>query len=329
MEQADILTRLFATPLYQFTQPGSRTFLLYLATSLLLATILHLRDAANKDGERGPLSSIFPQSVYSHPSAVVDYVFFFTNTILYAVIMVPLGALGPYISNSLLALLNSVSTPVVLTDISGVTATILFTLALALLSDFGSFVSHWWMHRNPLLWEFHKVHHSAEVLTPITVYRMHPLDDIVTAGIIGTITGTFDALTRFYVAPGLSPYTIYGVGIIAFLFFVTGYHLRHSHIWLSYGPTLSKILISPAQHQIHHSKAKRHWNKNYGFTFAIWDYLFGTLYVPKEREEIDFGIGNDEEHEYHSTKNLYLLPFKKALRVAKSRAGTHPPKTSR
>ena len=326
MEQADTFTRLFVTPLYQFTQPGSRTFLLYLATSLLIATIIHVRDAANGAESRRPLSFLFPQHLYTHPSAVVDYVFFFTNTILYAVIMVPLGALGPFISNSLSSLLHSISTPSVLTEISGLTATIMFTLALALLSDFGSFVAHWWMHRNPLLWEFHKVHHSAEVLTPITVYRMHPLDDIITAGIIGGITGTFDALTRFYVAPGLSPYTIYGVGIISFLFFVTGYHLRHSHVWLSYGPLLSKILISPAQHQIHHSKAKRHWNKNYGFTFAIWDFLFGTLYVPKEREEIDFGIGNNEEHEYRSTKNLYLLPFKKALRLATTNSRKEPSK---
>ena len=328
MEQVDTLTRLFITPLYQFTQPGSRTFLLYLATSLLIATIIHIRDAAQGTHIGRPFSFLFPKRIYSHPSAIVDYVFFVTNTVLYAVIMVPLGALGPYVSNSLLAFLHSVSTPVVLTEASSLTATVVFTLAMALLSDFGSFVSHWWMHRNPLLWEFHKVHHSAEVLTPITVYRMHPLDDIITAGIIGGITGTFDALTRFYIAPGLSPYTIYGLGIISFLFFVTGYHLRHSHVWLSYGPLVSKILISPAQHQIHHSKAKRHWNKNYGFTFAIWDYLFGTLYVPKEREEIDFGIGNNEEQEYRSTKNLYLLPFKKAFRLATARPGTPPRKKS-
>jgi sterol desaturase/sphingolipid hydroxylase (fatty acid hydroxylase superfamily) len=318
MEQVDTFSKLFVTPLLQFTQPGSRTFLVYLGTSLLIATIIHMRDAATGTEHRRPLSFLFPKQVYTHPSAVVDYIYFFTNTILYAVIMAPLGALGPFISNTITGFLESVSSPYVMTEISGITATLVFTLALALLSDFGSFVSHWWMHRNPLLWEFHKVHHSAEVLTPITVYRMHPLDDIITAGIIGGITGTFDALTRFYVAPGLSPYAIYGVGIITFLFFVSGYHLRHSHIWLSYGPTLSKILISPAQHQIHHSKAKRHWNKNYGFTFAIWDYLFGSLYIPKEREHIDFGIGNNEEPEYRSALNLYLLPFKKAFRVAKA-----------
>lgn len=326
MEQLDTFSRLFITPLYQFTQPGSRTFILYLSTSLLIATILHMRDAASGPERHGPIASLFPKRVYTHPSAVVDYVFFFTNTILYAVIMVPLGALGPFISNTILSVLESVSSPHVITEASGLAATIFFTLSMALLSDFGSFLSHRWMHRNPLLWEFHKVHHSAEVLTPITVYRMHPLDDIITAGIIGGITGTFDALTRFYVAPGLSPYAIYGVGIISFLFFVSGYHLRHSHIWLSYGPLLSKILISPAQHQIHHSKATRHWNKNYGFTFALWDYLFGSLYIPREREQIEFGIGNNEEAEYHSTKNLYFLPFKKALRLVRPPSQTPPSK---
>jgi sterol desaturase/sphingolipid hydroxylase (fatty acid hydroxylase superfamily) len=148
---------------------------------------------------------------------------------------------------------------------------------------------------------------------------MHPLDDILTMSVIGILTGTADAFARFFVSPSISLYTVYGIGIATYLFFVTGYHLRHSHIWLSYGPVLSAIFISPAQHQIHHSKAKRHWNKNYGFIFAIWDYLFGSLYIPKEKETIEFGIGNGEEHLYSSPLRLYLLPFKRALAILTKR----------
>jgi sterol desaturase/sphingolipid hydroxylase (fatty acid hydroxylase superfamily) len=114
-------------------------------------------------------------------------------------------------------------------------------------------------------------------------------------------------------------YTVYGLGIASYLFFLSGYHLRHSHIWLSYGPIGSTIFISPAQHQIHHSKAKRHWDKNFGFIFAFWDYLFGSLYIPKEKETIEFGIGNGEDHLYSSPLQLYVLPFKKALRLMRRR----------
>jgi sterol desaturase/sphingolipid hydroxylase (fatty acid hydroxylase superfamily) len=87
-------------------------------------------------------------------------------------------------------------------------------------------------------------------------------------------------------------------------------------VWFSYGPLLSKLFISPAQHQIHHSSARKHWDKNFGFIFAFWDLFFRSLYVPKEREELTFGLGEgrQEDIQYRSVTALYLLPFKKAYR---------------
>ncbi len=250
---------------------------------------------------------------------MVDYIYFILNSILYAVILAPFMGIGFFVSSHLYRTLEAVGTPTVLASFSPLWATIIFSIVIALLADFGTFITHYWMHRFPLLWEFHKVHHSAEVMTPLTVYRMHPLDDILTMSMIGILTGIADALARFFVSPAISLYTVYGLGIASYLFLLTGYHLRHSHIWLSYGPILSKVFISPAQHQIHHSKAKRHWNKNYGFIFAIWDYLFGSLYVPKEKEQIEFGIGNGEEALYSNPLKLYVLPFTKAFALLKKR----------
>jgi sterol desaturase/sphingolipid hydroxylase (fatty acid hydroxylase superfamily) len=232
---------------------------------------------------------------------------------LYAIILAPFAGLGLFVSRHLHDLLGAMFTPSVLTSLAPLWATIIFSIVIALLADFGTFITHYWMHRSRVLWEFHKVHHSAEVLTPLTVYRMHPLDDILTMSVIGLLTGTADALARFFISPSISHYTVYGLGIASYLFFITGYHLRHSHVWLSYGPVLSSIFISPAQHQIHHSKAKRHWDKNYGFIFAVWDYLFGSLYIPKERETIEFGIGDGEDQLYSNPLNLYLLPFTRAF----------------
>jgi sterol desaturase/sphingolipid hydroxylase (fatty acid hydroxylase superfamily) len=193
-------------------------------------------------------------------------------------------------------------------------ATILFSIVLALAADFATFFAHFLMHKSPLLWEFHKVHHSAEVLNPFTVYRMHPLDDIITLLIGGVVTGGVDALMRFFISPLGSPYTLYGLGVITLLFYLFGYNLRHSHVWVSYGDWISKLLISPAQHQIHHSKARRHWDKNYGFIFAFWDRLFGSLYVPKGFEKLEFGIGNNEERDFSSVVRLYVVPFRNAFR---------------
>jgi sterol desaturase/sphingolipid hydroxylase (fatty acid hydroxylase superfamily) len=302
-------------PLDHFTNPSSRAFLLYLATSLLVALYIHRKEARLHRDAQGPLGAIFPGQVYTHRSAVVDYIYFITNTMLYAFILAPFAGLGVAISQWTQRGLGVFFTQHVMTDLSPMWATVGFSILVALLADFGTFYAHYWIHRIPVLWEFHKVHHSAEVMTPITVFRMHPLDDVITLFVVGTLTGVSDAAIRFFITPNVSPYGMYGIGVASFLFFLSGYHLRHSHIWLSYGPTLSRLFISPAQHQIHHSKAKQHWDKNYGFILAIWDWMFGSLYVPKEREQIEFGIGNGEEHLYSSPLKLYVLPFKKALAI--------------
>src|SRR5262249_41939518 len=57
-----------------------------------------------------------------------------------------------------------------------------------------------------------------------------------------------------------------------------------------------------------------------GFGFAIWDWMFGTLYPVDRREPIRIGMNGQEEAEYHSVKAMYLLPFVKAWRRLKGKA---------
>jgi sterol desaturase/sphingolipid hydroxylase (fatty acid hydroxylase superfamily) len=132
-------------------------------------------------------------------------------------------------------------------------------------------------------------------MTPLTLYRSHPIEvmlsllrDFLT---IGLITGVFFYMFGESVDAGL----ILGVNAGRFIFNIAGANLRHSHVWLSYGQRLEKIFISPAQHQIHHSDNFNHYNKNYGSQFALWDWVFGTLYVTNGREKVTFGL---------KTKNL-------------------------
>src|SRR5690606_34693681 len=113
--------------------------------------------------------------------------------------------------------------------------------------------------------------------------------------------------------------TLFGSNVIFALFHLLGSNLRHSHIWWSFGPTLSRILISPAQHQIHHSKAPQHWNRNYGEVFALWDWLFGTLYVPgPQREPLEFGIAGTEGQEHDTLLKAYLVPFLNCARILRA-----------
>ena len=58
-------------------------------------------------------------------------------------------------------------------------------------------------------------------------------------------------------------------------------HLQHSHMWISFRGLLGRVFISPAHHQVHHSDNPKHFNTNYGSCLALWDWMFGTLYVPR------------------------------------------------
>jgi sterol desaturase/sphingolipid hydroxylase (fatty acid hydroxylase superfamily) len=78
---------------------------------------------------------------------------------------------------------------------------------------------------------------------------------------------------------------------------------------------LSHILSSPAQHQIHHGSEPRHFDKNFGLMFSLWDWIAGTLYVPRAVEQVRFGLSGREHEEYNSLWRLYSLPFVKAKAV--------------
>lgn len=300
-----------------FLLPSSRLFLAYLCTSLLIALVAHAVAARGRGVESNPIADIIPKNVYLHRSAVVDYAYFVVNSIVSALVLAPFAGVGVIVSARVAQFLRELG---VATDSLGVTpwlVNVFGTLALVMVADFSSFIVHLWFHRVPLLWEFHKVHHSAEVMTPVTVLRMHPVDDLMTMLVSGVFMGMADSVLRVCVAPGFSPVGLYGITIFTFIFYLFGYNLRHSHVWVSYGPWLSRLLISPAQHQIHHSKANRHWNKNYGFMFAFWDWMFGSLYVPEKRETLEFGLGTSEDGEYSSVLRLYGLPFVKLFKKFK------------
>ena len=105
--------------------------------------------------------------------------------------------------------------------------------------DFGRFVAHCLLHEMPILWEFHKVHHSAEVLTPMTAFRVHPVDLLVMTwgGIFfsGLVTWAFHTLSN---AP-VDVFTFLSLNVLLWLSNTVG-NLRHTRVWITYGPWLGK-----------------------------------------------------------------------------------------
>ncbi len=85
---------------------------------------------------------------------------------------------------------------------------------------------------------------------------------------------------------------------------------------------MSRLFISPAQHQIHHSTDPKHWNKNFGYIFAFWDLFSKTLYVPEHRETLEFGVPGSNAADFSTVPRMYLLPFKKAGHVLATGVGS-------
>lgn len=186
-----------------------------------------------------------------------------------------------------------------------------FTVFAALATDFATWVTHVLGHRVPALWALHKLHHSAEVLTPATAFRHHPAYWAVDAVVDAAIAGPALGVAYWAFGGHVAPTTLFGVNLVYAAFQLFGGGLRHSHLWLSLGPALGHVFISPAQHQIHHSAAPRHHDTNFGEVFALWDWAFGTLYVPREHEALTFGLGGPSIHV--DLRTAWLRPIREAL----------------
>lgn len=163
----------------------------------------------------------------------------------------------------------------------------------------------------PVLWLFHKVHHSAERLTPFTNYRIHPVELVVMAVVPNALIGLVSGIAWYASGGEVGVYTFFGLHVGVFAYNVIG-NLRHWHVWVSFGPALNRWLLSPVHHQIHHSRDPRHYGKNRGYALALWDQLFGTLYVPQAPEPLTFGLGDGTDGEWHSVTAMYGRPFREA-----------------
>jgi len=306
-----------------FFVPQERIYILYLLTAAVMAWFVWLVETREEAEAGRPrpkfLTWLFPREIYAHNSAKQDYFIFYVNGLIYygiaAQFLMTERPFAVLARRGLVSLFGPLDHPV----LTGVAAVAAFTVATALLYDLGVYLMHLMTHKIPALWAFHKVHHSAEVLTPLTLLRMHPVDLFLNLVLVSLLTGAGLGLFSYLAAREVTDIRVLEINVLLFAFYFAGYNLRHSHIWLHYPPWLAKILISPAQHQIHHSTAPRHFDKNFGLMFSFWDRLFGSVYDPKEKEEIVFGISRKERNPYSSMKALYVQPFTEIRDLARAR----------
>ena len=300
----------FISPLSALNEPQERLYWNYLLMAYLMGALIFWARHRQIQGLKETLLALFPKEIWCQRSVIHDIGFSYLMLILQFTSMGLIAAvIGNQMAQCFAETQQRFPSGVLPFSADNGYITLLVTLILTLASDFALYLAHWLLHRLPLLWPFHAMHHSAETLTPFTGYRQHPVDTLFNALVSGIIVGLVFGLLRLLLGPSIHFLGVGGQSVLMLIFYLFGYHLRHTHIWLDYGPRLSRIFISPAQHQIHHSQDRNHYGKNLGYMLAIWDGLFGTLYVPKKREALRFGIGDSFFGPKPSFLSLLFKPF--------------------
>ncbi len=287
----------------------ARHFWLYTICGIAMGYVVH-----RLSGDKTPFHRVlFARNVWLSRSALNDYGIAVINPFIQFLALTWVVSHFAALMQAGFALIEAAGVTGKVIGHDTILVSALLTLTLFVVDDFLRWGLHYIEHKVPVLWEFHKVHHTAEVLNFITAERFHPVE-MLFLGIgfaIGAtlVNGTF----ILFFGDTLTVGAVAGANVIFVAFNVIGGVLRHSPVWVSFGPRLERWLISPAMHQIHHSSDPRHYDSNLGGALAVWDRMFGTLYIPQGREEISYGIGA-ENSEYDSLTALYALPFVKAAK---------------
>ncbi|WP_066632727.1 sterol desaturase family protein [Labilibacter marinus] len=162
-------------------------------------------------------------------------------------------------------------------------------------------ITAYWIHRGthaiPILWRFHRVHHSDTTMDSSTVFRFHPFELILVFGIGNIVTAALFGTDVFSMA-------CYYFILYVFFFF------EHANLkfpsWLN--TTLGLIFVMPDHHRVHHQQNQFYTNSNYADIFILWDRIFGTFKM-MPIEKMKYGLA-----EFNTKKKqefLYLIksPF--------------------
>ena len=133
------------------------------------------------------------------------------------------------------------------------------------LSELGGYWGHRASHEVPLLWRFHRVHHSAPELDWLAPNRRHPIDSIV-----ALLSTSLPVLALGFGVPTVAAHFALKrlQGLVV-----------HANVDIRLGP-LDRLVVTPMYHHWHHSAEPGTWNKNYAGSVPAVDWLFGTMYLP-------------------------------------------------
>jgi sterol desaturase/sphingolipid hydroxylase (fatty acid hydroxylase superfamily) len=171
-------------------------------------------------------------------------------------------------------------------------------LTMFVVADFIQWNIHRLLHRVPMLWEFHKLHHSVEEMGVAAHFRYHFMENVIYK-------------TLQYIPLAMLGFGLQDFFIIHIISVALG-HLNHSNLNITYGP-LKYIFNNPAMHIWHHAKEmpeNHRYGINFGLSLSVWDYLFGTAHIPNNGRDVTLGFENSEQYP-NTFWQQTIAPFRK------------------
>jgi sterol desaturase/sphingolipid hydroxylase (fatty acid hydroxylase superfamily) len=289
VNQLSDLVVLIAYQGLRFLNPRESYCLAYLGAALIFALAVMLWRRRGRSHRRGLGRLLGGRKLWMHASTAVDFKLYLLNGVL---VMVAYGALEVSSeawrsgAHGVLSALFGAAPPLPTPRwVAGTVTTVVQVLVLEL----GYWSLHYAFHKVPAMWAIHRVHHSAEVMTPLTEWRQHPLEFIAFANVLTLCMGTSYGAMSWLFGARAEPFTLFQLNIVLVLHLASFHHLRHSGVWIAATGWLGRIVHSPAHHQIHHSADPRHFDTNLGYALSIWDAAFGTLWIPERRGRVRLG----------------------------------------
>jgi sterol desaturase/sphingolipid hydroxylase (fatty acid hydroxylase superfamily) len=281
------------------------------------------KDAAGKERPtKGLIQYLFPKDIYTHQSARVDIGLYLIDRGMMPVwFLLSLGAIAPFLERNTIAGMEAAfgASPAVEPTIMW---RLLYGLVSILIVDAIFYWTHYMMHKTQIGWALHKVHHSAQVLTPWTRPREHfivgPLWALGPAIGLAISGGIF----AWVFNGNITQITIVNVGIFSVLYALNG-NFRHYHVSFRYPRWLELWLQSPGMHHTHHSYLEKHWDSNLGLVTSIWDRMMGTIYIADKYEETPWGLAEKDQVEYTTLKDNLVTPVKEIIRILRGKPKVH------
>jgi len=168
-----------------------------------------------------------------------------------------------------------------------------------LMLDFTAYVIHRLLHKVPLLWRLHKIHHADLDYDLTTALRFHPFESLLTVGATLLVIAVLGA-------PPAAVIT-YEAILLGSVFLIHG----NIHLPRKLDSILRVCLVTPDMHRIHHSVDIREGNSNFAGIFSLWDHFFGT-YIQDPAAGQDgmvVGLADYRDARLVNLYRLLVMPF--------------------